>query len=438
MAFCMNCGKPLPDGAKFCVNCGNPVNEANSTNQRKTTYEGEIRKCPNCGEILNSFTIVCPSCGYELRGSNSANSIKEFSLNLSRIGSNSQKIDLIRAFPIPNNKEDIFEFMILAASSFDSSFYVAHQNEEDISDAWLSKIEQCYEKSKLLFENDTPSFQKIQEIYEKVKLECAEKLKEYNKLIVKERKKQRNAQRDKHLMVTLIIGVLVMILIASITIAIFSHMGAISFRRDSIKIGLLPMDIEEKNFEDIIALLNEKGFTNITIREKEWNSGDTAGAVVDISIDGKTEFYRITKFKRDSQIILSYIGYPKNIELSINIDTLIGQNYNNVVDYFKNLGFVNVQGKGEEWNPNLGQLSVTKITINGLDQIDQNAVFSQDTKIIITYNALPKSIEMDFGSKDVKGNDYESVIDLLKSKGFVYIEATEGSWNMFYKSKTIK
>ena len=23
--FCMNCGKPLPDGSKFCPHCGTPV-----------------------------------------------------------------------------------------------------------------------------------------------------------------------------------------------------------------------------------------------------------------------------------------------------------------------------------------------------------------------------------------------------------------------------
>ena len=33
MAFCINCGQELAEGAKFCANCGKAVND-NSTSQR--------------------------------------------------------------------------------------------------------------------------------------------------------------------------------------------------------------------------------------------------------------------------------------------------------------------------------------------------------------------------------------------------------------------
>ena len=36
MAFCINCGQELPEGAKFCANCGKAVDSSNSTTQRKT------------------------------------------------------------------------------------------------------------------------------------------------------------------------------------------------------------------------------------------------------------------------------------------------------------------------------------------------------------------------------------------------------------------
>ena len=55
MAFCINCGQELAEGAKFCANCGKAVNGENPTTQRKTVYEGQIHKCPNCGEVINSF-----------------------------------------------------------------------------------------------------------------------------------------------------------------------------------------------------------------------------------------------------------------------------------------------------------------------------------------------------------------------------------------------
>ena len=69
MAFCMNCGQELPDGAKFCSSCGSAIGTVTEeTNERKVTYDGKLHKCPNCGEILNSFVANCPACGYELRG----------------------------------------------------------------------------------------------------------------------------------------------------------------------------------------------------------------------------------------------------------------------------------------------------------------------------------------------------------------------------------
>lgn len=53
MAFCMNCGQEIPNGAKFCSNCGTATGEIKvETSERKTTYDGELHKCPNCGELL--------------------------------------------------------------------------------------------------------------------------------------------------------------------------------------------------------------------------------------------------------------------------------------------------------------------------------------------------------------------------------------------------
>ncbi|MGM9608037.1 MAG: zinc-ribbon domain-containing protein [Oscillospiraceae bacterium] len=159
MAFCVNCGHEVPDGAKFCANCGAAVNSANSGAQRKTVYEGEMHKCPNCGEVLNSFVSVCPACGYELRGTKASNSVHEFALRLERAQSEEQRITLIRNFPIPNTKEDIFEFMILASTNISGEY------QKIVFDAWLAKFEQSYKKAKLVFSNDS-DFVKFQSIYE--------------------------------------------------------------------------------------------------------------------------------------------------------------------------------------------------------------------------------------------------------------------------------
>ena len=147
MGFCINCGQTLAEGAHFCSNCGFAVGETNTgTSQRKTVYDGELYKCPNCAERLDSFMTVCPTCGYELRGAKGSSVVKEFAEKLEQIESlrtdankvysvigdifgkfnktDEQKINLIRSFSIPNTKEDILEFMILAASNIDLKLYI--------------------------------------------------------------------------------------------------------------------------------------------------------------------------------------------------------------------------------------------------------------------------------------------------------------------------
>ena len=192
MAFCRECGKQLQDNAKFCPDCGTPVNPVaeSSGDVRREIYDGEVHKCPHCGESLNAFEIECPSCHRQIRGSKGSSAIKELSERLVAATSDKQRIIIIKNFPIPNTKEDIFEFMMLASSNFDSSYYAAHLHEEDMSDAWLIKVEQCYQKAKLMFGND-PDFAKIESEYLKIKQDCAEQ----ESKVRYERKAQETAQQ---------------------------------------------------------------------------------------------------------------------------------------------------------------------------------------------------------------------------------------------------
>ena len=159
MAFCMNCGKQLPEGAKFCLECGAKVNAYESQGtQRKTVYDGEIHKCPNCGDLMDPFEIKCDACGYELRSAKATNSVKEFESKLENAKSVNARIALIKTFAIPNAKEDIYDFFILAISNIEAG--------GDETDAWLAKLEQTYQKARLLFGSNT-DFSYFQELYNK-------------------------------------------------------------------------------------------------------------------------------------------------------------------------------------------------------------------------------------------------------------------------------
>lgn len=193
--YCINCGKQIPDNAKFCQWCDTPVqteNQAvgeqtassqpttgnsNTTSERKEEFTGRVYKCPNCGQILDAFTEKCPACGYELRGMQSTGAVHDLEQKLEQIeaqrlvsrknslwslgktmtrslfvsDTDEREINLIKTFPVPNTREDIFEFMILATSNIDAKDYSIMNGEKEterqLNDAWLSKAKQVYNKA---------------------------------------------------------------------------------------------------------------------------------------------------------------------------------------------------------------------------------------------------------------------------------------------------
>lgn len=157
MSYCRKCGNELEKDAKFCTKCGTKVNI--KAEERKIVYDGEIHKCPNCGESLKAFTTNCPTCGFELRNSKASSAISEFADKVNNLSSTDECAKLIRNFPIPNNKEDILEFMLLAASN------LVGQSNRIVFEAWLAKFEQSYQKAKVSFENEE-IFYKIDKIYQ--------------------------------------------------------------------------------------------------------------------------------------------------------------------------------------------------------------------------------------------------------------------------------
>ena len=173
---CKRCGELLQAEERYCPRCGTPVRQDFPADPfplpQAPSFEAPkapapLRKCPSCGEALKGSERECPACGFLLQTEKGTNAVAELSQQLSLARTELQRITLIKMFPIPNNEENILEFMILASSNFDADYHAAHANEEDISDAWLSKIEQCYQKAKAYF-GSTSNFSKIESIYKDV------------------------------------------------------------------------------------------------------------------------------------------------------------------------------------------------------------------------------------------------------------------------------
>lgn len=90
--------------------------KSQSKNQLSTNLsskEGDIKKCPSCGSPVPSFTLKCSDCGHEFRNTESTQSVKEF-YNQLKSAKLEEKATIISNFPIPNNKEDLFEFITIS------------------------------------------------------------------------------------------------------------------------------------------------------------------------------------------------------------------------------------------------------------------------------------------------------------------------------------
>ncbi len=192
--YCSRCGARVSDDAAFCSACGAPLTHIYAVQNavREERYEGVVHKCPNCGQALDSFDAMCPLCGYELRGSRSVSSLTDLfaalqdsneghederkrgflqRLKNSSASSNDQGALLIRAFPIPNTKEDLIEFIIVSAANVNAdAFNEMKKNNLSPSDiamsnAWLSKLEQAYQKAAIVLGKDA-SFTNLKNLYD--------------------------------------------------------------------------------------------------------------------------------------------------------------------------------------------------------------------------------------------------------------------------------
>lgn len=171
MRYCTHCGTEISENVKFCPECGIKVEAIIKYNpEQRKAYAGKVIKCPNCEGVLNAFTMKCPYCGYELQGVKPLDSLQEFSEKLGKTTNTEKQITLIRNFPIPNTKEDLFEFVNLAASNIDISFLdndIPDTNpKKALAKAWKAKLDQVYTKAIMLFDEHDTHFIKIKQIYE--------------------------------------------------------------------------------------------------------------------------------------------------------------------------------------------------------------------------------------------------------------------------------
>ena len=123
-----------------------------SDTKRKEVFVGERRKCPVCGVEISAFALTCPN-GHELSGVKVSNIAKEFHDGLVKYEGKEER-DFVASFPIPNEREELGNFMLMVASILKQDM----QNGADQMrvSSFTSKFDEIKSKVYMMLKADDP------------------------------------------------------------------------------------------------------------------------------------------------------------------------------------------------------------------------------------------------------------------------------------------
>ena len=167
-----------------------------------------VSKCPACGALREAMSTHCPECGYEFRDS-TANAISELNkkfdelreLKLSARDYESQSIDIIKTFPIPHVREELFDVLIYIQPK-------ALDKDSPIRNAWSLRQKEVIERARMAFSNSSKTLSVIDR-YES-------ELKKYEKQFVR-RGWQRLSAFSKALIIIIVLFILLLLIPAKDT-----------------------------------------------------------------------------------------------------------------------------------------------------------------------------------------------------------------------------
>ena len=166
----------------------------------------EHAKCPACGAQVESFATRCEYCGHEIKGvevsgrltrfkqelenaekqaltelkerKNALDPFNRFFQNLGEQNTDpvegairSKQINVITNFPVPNSREDIVEFLILAKSQVGSikiglmdKMTESTHKKQALKLAWKAKCEQVVAKARLSMSDDKTTLDMVEKL----------------------------------------------------------------------------------------------------------------------------------------------------------------------------------------------------------------------------------------------------------------------------------
>lgn len=162
---------------------------------------------------------------------------------------------------------------------------------------------------------------------------------------------------------------------------------------------LVTIDTDEvlgQPYENVVQLFTEAGFSNISIEETPdllLEDADLTGTVATVSIDGTKVFRWYDQFPRNAKIVICY-HVLKLIQAPISAKDAKGENYETVLQQFKDAGFVNIKVEAKYdlvlgWFAQYGEIA--EIIINGNKKFKTDIYYRPDVEIVIVYHDYKKN-----------------------------------------------
>lgn len=161
----------------------------------KSEKFGDVKKCPACGAMVQTFTTKCVECGHEFRNVETNQSVERLFAMLNEVEAQSKdasgmlgglgqmflssvgedkttrrKKSIIQNFPIPSAKEDIIEFLTLAAPLAKVSFWSQDMMAKEFAPVWKAKCEQILMKARFSMKDDKAALEEIEACAKKFKI----------------------------------------------------------------------------------------------------------------------------------------------------------------------------------------------------------------------------------------------------------------------------
>ncbi|MCL2298811.1 MAG: hypothetical protein FWC27_01535 [Firmicutes bacterium] len=176
------------------------------------------------------------------------------------------------------------------------------------------------------------------------------------------------------------------------------------------------------NVQEVVALLGEAGFKNITeavVDDLITDALPADGEVEVVEIDGSSAFAQGDVFSRDVAVVVYYHDYAT---VPMAAESIVGMDCAQAVAALENVGFVNVNAVVS--NTVLAEKlpennTVELIDINGSSSFAQGDRFPKNAAIVIPYHVI---LLAPAAAGDYKGKNYADVIKDLADVGFVDIQ----------------